>query len=78
MVEKMKSELPVIRYTCPKCSGRKYSISEIRVAHNLFTQLFDLQATRYTAIVCEKCKYTEFYKVPVKKINGVFDFLVGG
>lgn len=74
----MKNELPVIRYTCPKCNGRRYSVSEIRVAHNLFTQLFDLQATKYSAVVCDKCKYTEFYKVPVKKISGVFDFFIGG
>ncbi len=78
MTGKMKNELPVIRYTCPKCSGRRYSVSEIRVAHNLFTQLFDFQATRYSAVICEKCKYTEFYKVPVKKIGGVFDFFTGG
>lgn len=32
--------MPIIRYTCPKCGGRKYRLSEIRVAHNLITQLF--------------------------------------
>ena len=74
----MQSELSRIRYTCPKCGGKKYAMSEIRVAHNLFTQLFDVQATRYSAVACEKCKYTEFYKVPLKKINAVFDFFVGG
>jgi len=78
MEEKMKSELPIIRYTCPKCGGRKYSVSEIRVDHSLFTQLFNLLATKYSAIVCEKCKYTEFYKVPLNKINTVFDSYVGG
>ncbi len=71
---KMKSEMPMIKYTCPKCGSRRYKLSEIRVAHSLFTQLFDIQASKYTAMTCEKCSYTEFFKVPVKKITGVFDF----
>jgi len=75
---KMKSDLPMLKFTCPKCGNRKYSIKEIRVAYNVFTQLFDIQSARYTAIVCDKCSFTEFYNVPVKKINGVFDFFVGG
>ena len=78
MAIKMKNELQMMKYTCPKCGGRKHRVSEIRVAYNVFTQIFDLQAARYTAIICEKCKYTEFYNVPVKKINGVLDFFVGG
>ena len=78
MKEKMPNELQRIRYNCPKCGSRKYNLSEIRVAHNLFTQLFDLQATKYTAVACDKCMYTEFYKIPVSKINGVFDFFAGG
>lgn len=74
----MKSEMPVIKYTCPKCGSRRCKFSEIRVAHSLLTQLFDIQATKYTALTCEKCKYTEFYKVPLKKVNSVFDFFIGG
>ena len=66
--------MPMIKYTCPKCGGRKYRLSEIRVAHSLFTQLFDIQARKYSAMICEKCSYTEFYNVPVKKITSVFDF----
>jgi predicted nucleic-acid-binding Zn-ribbon protein len=74
----MKSEMPVIKYTCPKCGSRRYKFSEIRVAYSLFTQLFDIQASKYTALICEKCKYTEFYNVPLKKVNSVFDFFIGG
>jgi predicted nucleic-acid-binding Zn-ribbon protein len=70
----MKSETPVLRYACPKCGGKKYKISEIRVAYNLFTQLFDIQAAKYTALICEKCKYTEFYNLPAKSIKDAFDF----
>ena len=70
----MKSEYPILKYTCPKCGSRRYKVSEIRVAYNTFTQIFDLQAAKYTAVICEKCRFTEFYNVPVKKIGSVFDF----
>lgn len=74
---KMKSEIPMIKYTCPKCGCRNYRLSQIRVAHSLLTQLFDIQSRKYSAIICKKCSYTEFYNVPVKKITTVFDFLTG-
>jgi hypothetical protein len=73
----MKNEYPMLKYTCPKCGSRKCKVTEIRVAYNLFTQLFDIQAARYTALVCEKCKYTEFYNVKAKALTSVFDFVVG-
>jgi predicted nucleic-acid-binding Zn-ribbon protein len=73
----MKSETPVLRYVCPKCGGKRYKISEIRVAYSLFTQMFELQAAKYTALICEKCKYTEFYNLPAKSIKEAFDFFPG-
>ncbi len=38
----MKNEYPMLKYTCPKCGSRKCKVTEIRVAYNLFTQLFDI------------------------------------
>jgi len=69
--------MPMIKYACPKCGSRQYKLSEIRVVHSLFTQLFNIQGAKYSALICERCKYTEFYNVPAKKITGVFDFFVG-
>ncbi|MBE0667908.1 MAG: GTP-binding protein [Bacteroidales bacterium] len=73
----MKSEMPMIKYTCPKCGSRRYRLNEIRVAYSLLTQIFNIQGAKYSAIICEKCSYTELYNVPVKKITSVFDFFVG-
>jgi len=67
----------MIKYSCPKCGHRIYKLSEIRVSYNLFTQIFDIQAAKYSAIICERCRYTEFYNIPVKKITGIFDFFAG-
>jgi len=73
----MKSEIPMFRYTCPKCGSKHYKISEIRVTYSLLTQIFNVQAAKYSALICERCKYTEFYNVPVKKITSIVDFFVG-
>ena len=64
----MKSETPVLRYVCPKCNGKKYLVKGVVIQHSQFSQLFSIPGTRYTAVICERCRYTEFYNLPVKKI----------
>ncbi|MFZ2286852.1 MAG: zinc ribbon domain-containing protein [Bacteroidales bacterium] len=73
----MKNELPVLRYTCPKCSGKKYSVKGVVIQHSQASQIFNLPGTRYTAVTCEKCRYTEFYNTQVKNIKEAFDFFPG-
>ncbi len=73
----MKSETPVLKYVCPKCSGKKYSVKGVVIQHSQFSQLFSIPGTRYTAVICERCKYTEFYNLPAKNIKEAFDFFPG-
>jgi len=64
----MKSEVPVLKYACPKCGGRKYIVKGVVIQHSQLSQVFSFPGTRYTAVICERCKYTEFYNLTVKKI----------
>lgn len=70
----MKSESPVLKYTCPKCGGRNYRVRGVRIDNTAFKQAFSIPGTRYTAVICEKCNYAEFYNLPVKRINEAFMF----
>jgi len=36
----MKNELPVIRYTCPKCGGKKYEAKGVIIQQSQFSQIF--------------------------------------
>lgn len=64
----MKSETPVLKYACQKCGGKKYLVKGVVIQHSQFSQVFSIPGRRYTAVICERCKYTEFYNLPVKKI----------
>lgn len=64
----MKSEVPLLKYVCPKCGGKKYLVKGVVIQHSQFSQVFSIPGRRYTAVICDRCKYTELYNVPVKKI----------
>ena len=62
------------RYNCPKCNHRLYDIGEIRTTGGFWTKIFNIQTKRFTSVTCQKCFYTEFYRVSSRKIGDVLDF----
>jgi predicted nucleic-acid-binding Zn-ribbon protein len=61
----------IVKYTCPKCGNKQYEIGEIWTIGSLWTRLFEFYNRRFTYITCQKCKYTELYKVSKKNIGDV-------
>jgi uncharacterized protein len=62
---------------CPKCGNQEYEIGEVYMAGSLASKLFNIQNRKFSTVTCTKCFYTEFYKVPIKKIQNILDFMVG-
>jgi len=65
------------KWTCIKCGNLDYKDGEMRVAGGFWSKVFDVQASRYSAVTCEKCTYTEFYRTKSSALGSVFDFLAG-
>jgi len=65
------------RWSCPKCLNRDYETGEIRVSGGFWSRIFDVQNKKYTAVSCEKCSYTEFYKGNSSTLGNIFDFFTG-
>ena len=65
--------MPHIDYTCPKCSSTSCEIGELRAAGGFWSKIFDVQGSRYTAVTCEACRYTELFKTSTSTIENVFD-----
>ena len=63
-----------LNYLCPKCSGSKYEIGQMRAAGGFLTKVFDVQSKRFTSVTCERCRYTEFYKADSSMLGNIFDF----
>jgi predicted nucleic-acid-binding Zn-ribbon protein len=61
-------------WNCPKCKNAEFSTGEIRVAGGFWSKIFDVQASKYSAVICERCSYTEFYKGSSSTLGSVFDF----
>ncbi|MFD2522669.1 zinc ribbon domain-containing protein [Emticicia soli] len=66
-----------LRYKCPKCASTEALIDEIRTngRGGVLSAVIDAQHTKYTAVTCKRCAYTELYRVSRDKITEVFDFL---
>ena len=63
------------KYTCPKCGNKQYEIGEIWTIGSLWTRIFEFYNRRFTYITCQRCKYTELYKILQKSIGEVFNNL---
>ena len=62
-----------LKFRCPKCSGHQADVGELRGAGGFWSKIFDVQGSRYTAVTCGNCKYTEFFKAPTSMIGNIFD-----
>lgn len=68
---------PATNYRCPKCGHDRFERSEIRTARSALSSLFNVQSARYTAVVCRRCAFTEFYQGQVSAGAQVLDLIVG-
>jgi predicted nucleic-acid-binding Zn-ribbon protein len=62
-------------WNCPKCGNPTYETDEIRTTGGILSKLFDVQNKKFMAVSCEKCRFTEFYKVDSGMLGNIFDFL---
>lgn len=60
-------------YKCPKCNNRSYTTGEMRATGGILSKIFDVQTQKFTAVTCERCTYTEFYKSKTSAISNIFD-----
>ncbi len=61
-------------YRCPKCGNRRYEVDEIRTTGSFLTKILNIQNKRFATVTCNKCMYTEIFKVESSKLGNVFDF----
>lgn len=65
-------------WKCVKCSSTTFETDTIAATGTGFSKLFDIQNRHLTLVTCEKCKYTEIYKVDPSDLSNILDILVGG
>ncbi|MGD9329396.1 MAG: zinc ribbon domain-containing protein [Cyclobacteriaceae bacterium] len=70
----MNNNLSQINYRCPKCNNRQYRTETVSTTGGLLSKIFDVQHRKFTAVICERCTYTELYKTKSSQLANVFDF----
>jgi predicted nucleic-acid-binding Zn-ribbon protein len=81
LIEPLQQELakrsPTANYRCVKCAHDKYQRSEIRTARSFLSSFFNVQSAKYSAVVCKRCSFTEFYQGRVSPGQQALDFVFG-
>lgn len=62
-----------LNFKCPKCSGNRCEISTVSTTGGFLSKIFDVQHKKFTAVTCDRCKYTELYKADSSKLGNIFD-----
>ena len=75
--EELQKREPTNNYKCFKCGHTEFEEHQVRVAQGFWSAYFNLQSGRYRAIVCSRCKFTEFYQGEVGVGQQAIDFLLG-
>jgi predicted nucleic-acid-binding Zn-ribbon protein len=78
MQKELAARSPIHSYRCAKCGHAKHEQREMRVAPGLFSALADWDIAKYTAVVCARCKYTEFYHGDISDAEFVAQVMFGG
>jgi hypothetical protein len=66
----------LIKYTCPKCGNKQYETGEIWTISSFWTKMFEFYNRRFTFVSCQRCRYTELYKVQKKKLGETVNYLI--
>jgi hypothetical protein len=65
------------KHPCPKCGSKDFELGEAYLAGSVFTKLFNIQNRKFSSFTCSKCRYTEFYQIPINRALNILDFFVG-
>lgn len=67
-----------LTYSCAKCSNPSFKAEDVALAGAKWGRYFDHQGKKFTAIMCENCGYTDFYRIGGGKAGNILDILIGG
>jgi uncharacterized protein len=73
----LKSRTSAASYKCMKCGHSKFQVGEMRVSRSFLNAFLNVEGGKYKAVVCERCKFTEFYQGDVPTGQQAIDLLLG-
>lgn len=75
--DEIQSRSPTSSYRCMKCGHEKYELNQIRATRSWLSSFFGVESAQYKAVVCARCKFTEFYQGTVPLGEQAIDIVFG-
>ena len=75
--EELAVRNPTKKFQCLKCGHTKCEVGEIRTSRSFLSSFFNVQSAKYSAVVCSRCAFTEFYQGQVPAGEQAIDFVFG-
>ena len=75
--KELDSRSPTANYRCMKCGHEKYELNQIRATRSWLSSFFSVESAQYKAVVCARCKFTEFYQGTVPLGEQALDIVFG-
>lgn len=64
-------------YQCAKCGNKKASVDQISMTGTGFSRFFNVQNRIFTAVSCDNCGFTDFYKGKKSSVaKNILDFVI--
>jgi predicted nucleic-acid-binding Zn-ribbon protein len=73
----MESRSPTLNFKCMKCGHAKFEEHQIRATRSWLSSFFGVETAQYRAVVCARCKFTEFYQGNVPLGQQAIDAIFG-
>ena len=77
LAEELAARSPSHNFKCMKCGHGKCEVDQIRGTRSFLSSFFNVQSARYTAVICSRCAFTEFYHGQVSAGEQAMDFVLG-
>lgn len=61
-------------WRCIKCGHEDFDADQFRATGGMFTKLFNIQNKRFSTVSCQRCGYTEIYRMGSSTLGNVLDF----
>lgn len=66
-----------LTYTCVKCGNQSYEVLDVSATSGMLSRMVNLQNRRFSAVVCQRCRYVEFYQTQSGALRNIADFIIG-
>ncbi|PKO68968.1 MAG: hypothetical protein CVU22_06115 [Betaproteobacteria bacterium HGW-Betaproteobacteria-16] len=75
--DELAARSPTAQYCCMKCGHTHFQINQIRATRSWLSSFFGVESAQYKAVICARCKFTEFYQETVPLGQQALDAVFG-